>query len=487
MKRIVIIISALFIISNLIAYTFEKAGIRNFSMGKTGISQSYDGSASVYNPALLAHLSDFSLLTDNRAYLYGIENDNLDYNAVILTIPIGNQFSTAFSSSIFQSDLYNEIHVGLHAGSYLFGDKLKAGFGLNLYNIDYGTNEYTANDPFFVNNDTSKSAIDMDFGVAYLVSTGFQMGFVSRNIFQTKLAIEADDALPREFGLGATYNIIPQWLIASDVTYNSYKEKDFNDFTYSLGTEYRLTENLAFRSGVNNNEMSFGLGLLVLRKEYIQKYRNPLNNREMINTKSIDLSLDYGFSYPLFSDLEIPYGNHFIGLEVKLGNSTTEEYKLASHIPPRVQREIIREPMKVVESMQPVSMDTLYIEVEKIIKDTIYVVDTLKVFTGISTDEYLRKSKELDAVRLELKDYKDLNEALIHITKATKYYYQSKLEEAVLECKAAIRLAPNMALAYIKLGSIYYRMGDSKKAYDNWKIAKAIDPNNPELKAVFKE
>jgi hypothetical protein len=30
-------------------------------------------------------------------------------------------------------------------------------------------------------------------------------------------------------------------------------------------------------------------------------------------------------------------------------------------------------------------------------------------------------------------------------------------------------------------------MGNQEKAFANWRIAKAIDPNNPELKAVFKE
>ena len=76
---------------------------------------------------------------------------------------------------------------------------------------------------------------------------------------------------------------------------------------------------------------------------------------------------------------------------------------------------------------------------------------------------------------------------LIHITNATKFYYLKDLDNAVKECNSAIKLAPNMALAYIKLGSIYYRMGNQEKAFINWRIAKAIDPNNPELKAVFKE
>ncbi len=487
MKKILITTFAFFLIANLFSFNFEKAGIRNFSMGNTGIAQSFDASAAVYNPALLAHIKEFSLLTDNRIYLYELENDQLSYNSVIVSVPLGTKFSSAFSSDVFQSDLYQELHLGLHAGTFIRGDRFKAGIGLNYFNAGFGSNIYTANDPLFVDNDDSSTAIDFDLGFAYLVNNRLQFGLVGRNLLQSKLAIDSDDTLAREIGFGATFSIIPQWLIATDLVYTSYNEEDFDELIYSFGTEYRLSNNLALRGGLNNTDLSFGFGFLVLEKEYLQKYRDPLNNRKMVNSKSIALSVDYGFSYPVLSDMEIPYGNHFVGLELKFGSSTTDEDKLASQIPPRIQTEFIKEPMKAIETPQLATVDTLYIEIEKIIKDTVYVVDTLRVFTGISTDEYLRKSKELDAVKLELKDYQDLNKALIHITNATKYYYQSDLVKAVAECRAAIRLAPNMALAYIKLGSIYYRMDEKDKAFSNWRKAKAIDPNNPELKAVFRE
>ncbi|MBN2829732.1 MAG: hypothetical protein JXR56_05385 [Candidatus Cloacimonetes bacterium] len=491
MKKNIILITFLLALfaTPLSGYNFDKCGIRNFSMGSTGIAQSTDLSASIYNPALLTQLKDFGILTDTRFYIYNMDNDDVSYNSFIIGFPIASICVTSVSASTFYSNLYQELRIGVHSGTFLFGDKLKIGAGLNRYSVEYDSNEFSANDPFFLNNGNAKEAYDFDLGAAYLINMDMQMGIVGRNILQSSLALDTsnEDAVPREVGFGFTYRIKPQWLLVSDLNYKMYRNDVFDEFTYSFGTEYRLFNNFALRSGFNNTEVTCGFGLLLFERDYLQSYRDPLTSHKLINTKNLALSIDYGFSYPIFSEIEIPYGNHFLGLEFRFGNSTTDEQTLASNIPPRIETKIVKEPFKAEPASLPTIVDTIYIEIEKILRDTVYVVDTVRVLTGVSMDEYLRKAKELDSVRLELKDYKDLNEALIHITKATKFYYLQDLNNAAKECLMAIKLAPNMALAYIKLGSIYYRMGDTEKAYANWRIAKRIDPDNPELKDVFKE
>ena len=52
---------------------------------------------------------------------------------------------------------------------------------------------------------------------------------------------------------------------------------------------------------------------------------------------------------------------------------------------------------------------------------------------------------------------------------------------ALSEVNIAIELNPNLAIAYGRRGSIYYKLGDTRRATLNWNVALQIDPEFTEI------
>ena len=59
------------------------------------------------------------------------------------------------------------------------------------------------------------------------------------------------------------------------------------------------------------------------------------------------------------------------------------------------------------------------------------------------------------------------------------------LTTAVKETDKAIALFPDLAIAYARKGSIYYRLGDLKRATINWNIALNLDPEYDEVRRAL--
>ena len=53
------------------------------------------------------------------------------------------------------------------------------------------------------------------------------------------------------------------------------------------------------------------------------------------------------------------------------------------------------------------------------------------------------------------------------------------------ETDKAIALFPDLAIAYARKGSIYYRLGDISRATVNWNIALTLDPEYEEVRNVL--
>lgn len=475
-------------IISLASFDFQQAGIRNLSLGGTGIASSEDLSATAYNPALLAN-TQLEFLTDTRIYLYDLENDDLSFNYVAFGFPLASLGTTAISADIFSANIYREMRVGFHWGSALLNNRLNLGAGLNYYNVGYENNEFTQNDPLFMNNKNDKSGIDFDLGATYNINKKIRVGAVAKNILGADLALDSsnEEKLKREFGIAFNYNLFSEFTLMLDSKLIQNSTLEENEYYYAIGSEFRPHENLSLRTGINNNDLTMGLGFKLIDKSYVKSYRNPFNSKRMVESRSLRLSVDYGFSYPVFSDLVIPYGNHFLGLSFKLGSANTWEDDLKDYVKPKIETSIIEVPVRTsLENATPkILIDTVY--VEKMIRDTVFVIDTLEVVVGVSEADYIKKLQELDVARTKIETYKTNNQALIHVMNATNLFYNSEFEASAEECRKAIKLAPDMALAYIKLGSIYYRQGKQDLAIKTWRKAKQLDPENPELKAIFKE
>ena len=77
------------------------------------------------------------------------------------------------------------------------------------------------------------------------------------------------------------------------------------------------------------------------------------------------------------------------------------------------------------------------------------------------------------------------NRVARHLTRCLRYFYQEEYRNALTEIDKAIDLNPNIALAYARRGSIYYKLGDLQRATMNWNIALKLDPEFEEIQELL--
>ena len=77
------------------------------------------------------------------------------------------------------------------------------------------------------------------------------------------------------------------------------------------------------------------------------------------------------------------------------------------------------------------------------------------------------------------------NRVARHLTRCLRHFYQEEYRNALVEIDKAIDLNPNIALAYARRGSIYYKLGDLQRATMNWNIALKLDPEFEEIQELL--
>jgi len=470
-----------------IAYELELGGIRNAAMGSTGISTSSDISASVWNPALLARLSSIELLTDSRKYFWDLDNDDLGYNFAAFSYPLGNLGTFAFSGTFSQADRLNENRLGFHYGKNLWKNKLLFGFGIYNYHNGFSLDKYSINDPFFDKFGTSKDAIDGDVGLAIFPTKNLNLGLTRYNLLTADLALDSnnEDRLPAIYGFGASYKF-DGFLVATDFKLKTYSNKDLNDFIYAAGVEYEVHKNFNLRAGYAKNIASAGFGLKVLEKELVNKYHDPITGIEYLQNRTFQIHLDYAVQYPI-GTIESSYGDHFFGIKINFENSTTELKKVSGLVPGDPKTEYVTEVKLDSLKTTKVKIDSIFYQ-EKVIIDTVYVEkvihDTVKVVEVRPDSLAMKAAEDLASMRAKLRNLERVNQAQAYLSDALKLYYQNRFEEAIAKCKSAIKIAPDLTLGYVRLGSIYYRLKDYEKAKFYWNKATTLDPNHPEVKDI---
>ena len=92
----------------------------------------------------------------------------------------------------------------------------------------------------------------------------------------------------------------------------------------------------------------------------------------------------------------------------------------------------------------------------------------------------------LNTLILERKINSDTqNTAMRHLSKSLRLYYQGYFKEALQEVDKAIELQPNIAVAYARKGSIYYKLNQLDRATLNWNIALKLDPEYSEVREML--
>jgi len=478
LKKILLTIFISLLPAILFSQYLIKGGVRNAALGGTGVSSSMDMSSALWNPSLLGYQNQIEILTDQRKFFWNLANDDLKYNFLAAGFPLGALGTFAASATFFNGANYGENKIGIHYGKSFLHNLFSVGVSGFLFNKGYEHSQYTDNDPFFEQFGYKKSSFDFDLGLSVQPNRNLRIGLVAQNLMRSNMALDKQDSdlLPMVFGAGLSY----RWnklFIAGDIYFENYEHSEQNNLLYGIGFEYNLLKKLSLRLGKDTYNLVAGFGLKLFSKEWADNYFDPFSSTEFINIKGFNLVLDYCVQYPL-SGINSSYGDHFLGVRLNFFNSTTEVGKLTDKVPPKIETK--------TDVVTQVKVDTVVItkiKVDTLIRNRI-IRDTVRIYDKNAYSMLLQRTRELSKAKSDLREMANWNRALRHLLNALKYYYAEQYNQAINECKTAIKIAPQMALAYIRLGSIYYRLRQYDLAKRYWQIAKQIEPDNPELKSL---
>ena len=94
-----------------------------------------------------------------------------------------------------------------------------------------------------------------------------------------------------------------------------------------------------------------------------------------------------------------------------------------------------------------------------------------------STQKYLARKKISQS---------EQNTAMRHLSRSLRLFYDERYQEALEKVNLAINANPNLAIAYGRKGSIYYKLGDMRRATLNWNAALQLDPEFTEIHDMLK-
>lgn len=80
----------------------------------------------------------------------------------------------------------------------------------------------------------------------------------------------------------------------------------------------------------------------------------------------------------------------------------------------------------------------------------------------------------------------NINEAMRSLSRSLRYFYSGDYRQALQAVEEALELNPNLALAYARRGSIYYKLGDIQRATIDWNLALRLDPEYDDVRNILK-
>ena len=120
-------------------------------------------------------------------------------------------------------------------------------------------------------------------------------------------------------------------------------------------------------------------------------------------------------------------------------------------------------------SMMNNEMRNLMVQLSALEQESQFLVDSLK---------QLKLGKNIAE--------KNMNEAMRHLSRSLRYFYAGDFREALKEVDLSLELKPDLALAYARRGSIYYKLGDVQRATINWNLALRLDPEYDDVRNILK-
>lgn len=276
--------------------------------------------------------------------------------------------------------------------------------------------------------------------------------------------------------------------------------KEFND--------YAITTHLGFGSGkinkdshlyVPNPKQNIGVFLGFNFKTPLLKNNGGIS----FMTEYDGMGLNIGVSVPLLNSTHINFGiTHF----EDFGDFATEDddvdwRKLSGDAPsitfgvgvnvPRIfdsgdEAKLYRAGIYGETDSSILYYDPICTDVVETLRDSIRVgenmIDNLSDFNNmLQHNEAVLVDSTRKFLLREQVSQSNQNKAMRHLSRSLRYFYDEQYRVALSEVNIAIELNPNLAIAYGRRGSIYYKLGDTRRATLNWNVALQLDPEFTEI------
>ena len=102
-------------------------------------------------------------------------------------------------------------------------------------------------------------------------------------------------------------------------------------------------------------------------------------------------------------------------------------------------------------------------------------VNFLRGEAGITEEEFIEDMER----GMTLVDYK--------LYKALNYFYEGRYDQVIKEAQDILVIEPDNALAFKRIGSAYYAMGQKKRAIEAWERSLELRPDDNSLRGFLKQ
>lgn len=473
------------------------AGARPLGMGGAYSGMVKDASSLYYNPAGLSMMSSRNVSFMHATLFEGMSYDYLGYaqnygrfpggwGAQMLRLSAGNADGRDENNQPTGGFSYSETAFAVGTGVHgLFLPSLSLGASMKVLNRSLA--------------DETNRLMGFDIGAQYgpVVTDKLTLAVVLRNIGGFAVGDTADK-LPVGFKLGGAYSLGPNISISADLS---------SDGTFQFGTEYGIGPG-AVRLGYDRSSFSFGAGMKVMKAyqldyamlkhpvlglsnrislgyffggvaappkvrvyagEYIKKAENGIMNRDYFVAYE-DVNMSIGMDSAVRKG---PWGEKYRRLGgvvtgLKLKEMPDRQKLLKADTPQAV------ESGRAIEAYLEGNNDKSALLAHSALgyqPGNAFFSEFLSVMGGlthteIKTDEILPRG----ALSNEKLRKADENFQMLDYAKAAK------------ECEQVLLIDENNELAWTRLGSSYFALGDLQRSRQAFLRALQINPNNPSVR-----
>ncbi len=461
------------------------AGARSLGMGKAFVSIADDASATYWNPAGLAQI-DRKEITALHAILWA---DTM-YDFISYVHPITGMGTVGGSITRLYSGKFDgrdENNISTHE----FSDSqtaLGASYGKQIVDVL----ALGASIKYVTHNldDHKNGNFTFDIGAMYKspMVEHLQVGLNLRNLIGMRTGAPTEDKLPLTLRFGFNYKLLRDKLaLVVDL------EKSKAPLSYHFGAEYWAFQYLAVRLGMDPEEFTLGFGI---------RYR--------------DYGLDYAFAT---HDLG---GSHRLSASWKFGPSITaasetmalEHYKeavaayergLYQRAVEKLIRTLTLDPKNIEAKSKLVKLERVAKIIPREVKETKraklikqavlsyldgnikFTLNALRYLLSVEpedreVDRLLKTIARVEKVDLVEEITPGMSLVDQKLYNALNYFYEGKYDMTIREAHDVLKLEPNNALAYKRIGSAFFAMGQREKAKQAWNRSLQMNPADKTLR-----